>query len=130
MSDISTEATEALNDLRTEIADALRTIPGLSVIEDPSRIKTPCCLVGLPRVTRVRTMTSTVIVDAVLPVTLMAPLPADAASAKWLLSMLIPVMRIIRADDATPAVDAETGETLPAYPLTISKSLKIEENGS
>lgn len=127
---VSTDAELALNGLRTEIVTSLRTIPDLLVVDDPAKVRLPCCLVGLPRVVRIKTMTSTTTVDVELPVTLMTATPASADAVKWLLEFLLPVMRLIRADEASPAVDAETGETLPAYPLIVRKSLKIQEDGS
>lgn len=130
--DISTEATEALNDLRSELVTALEGVAGLKVTADPQQVNPPCCLVGVPEIERIATLRGDEwMVDVTIPVTLIAPPPASSGSIGWLLSNLLPVMRRVGARDASPLFTDEYGNTtLPTYPLTVRKQLRIQEAGS
>lgn len=130
--DISTEATEALNDLRDELAKALEEIPGLRVTTDPRQVNPPCCLIGLPTVERIANLgVGRWTVDVTIPVVLIAKPPGDQPAISWLLRFILPVMRKLNAVEAEPVSSLDFGSNpLPTYPLAVRRRLKIQEDGS
>jgi hypothetical protein len=130
---ISTDEDLALISLRETLAEAIAEgVPSLRVTTDPRNANPPCVLVSLPELRQISNVAGSGVlhVDVDVPINLLAVGPANDDAAKWLLGKVLPVMFAVNARDAVPARDAETGELLPAYVITVNKKLTAREDGS
>lgn len=94
------------------------TAEGVQVVDDPRNIVPPCVLVGMPR--RL-TRQGACLVNATLPVTVIAPPPGNLDAATWLLDTTEQLMATLSAETAeTGTTSAPSSQTrLPTYTLEV-----------
>lgn len=101
-------------------ADVLAKIAaeGFAVTDDPRNVTPPCVLVTLPNPL---TATGACHIEAVLPVTVIAPGPGNADAGTWLLDTVETLMTALDATTATVGTSRITGTNtrMPSYTLNV-----------